>query len=315
LIADPARRFALVRACTLWLALPFASYYLWRFQHFGLWFPLSFYVKATGQPLFTGWPDVRAFFAPFFTEQPWWGALILLGALRARSLRPSLLGALAFVIFFIFPEHIMAFEGRYLLPLFPLLAATSALGLAHLVEFLRARFAIADTRLALAGVGLCLLAALPLPLERAQRSEHWLNYGRSLRAAHVALAQDLASAKGQGGRIALLDVGAIGYFADWHTIDTFGLNDAHVALTRRKDVDYVLGQRPDLLVVVSAQRGQYREVYDWETPLYKAALAQNYRTLCDYEFEPDYVLQVLGRADAQAIRGNVCSSASRSSRN
>lgn len=311
LVADRDHRVTLVRACALWLALPFAGYYLWRWQHFGLLFPLSFYVKATGQARFAGLPDVLDFFRPFILEQPWWSLLFLFAALRARPLYPSLFGALSFVAFFVFPEHIMAFEGRYLLPLFPLLAATAALGLAEASQRLSTPLAGRQRAIAFLVmlVALTLLTALELPAGRETRAKRWLDYGRGLNTAHVALGRDLASAKGS---IALLDVGAIGYFADWHTIDTFGLNDAHVALTRRRDTSYVLTQRPDLLVVVSAEPHRYKEVFEWETPLYQAARAQNYQYLCEYEFEPDYLLQVLARPEA--VRGSVCKSATRRAR-
>ncbi len=310
LIAERDHRAALVRACALWLALPFAGYYAWRWQHFGLLFPLSFYVKATGQARFAGLPDVLDFFRPFVLEQPWWSLLFVIGALRARPLYPSLLGGLSFVAFFVFPEHIMAFEGRYLLPLFPLLAATAALGLADSSQRLSLRVAARQRSIAfvVAACALALLAALELPRGREKRAQRWLEYGRGLNTAHVALGRDLADAKGS---IALLDVGAIGYFADWHTIDTFGLNDAHVALSRRKDIGYVLTQRPDLLVVVSAEPRRYKEVFEWETPLYQAARAQNYQYLCEYEFEADYLLQVLARPGAKTVRGSVCKSATR----
>jgi arabinofuranosyltransferase len=309
--SSPERRAAMLRACTLWLFIPFAVYYGLRWYYFDLLFPLSFYVKAAGQPLFTGLPDVLDFFAPVVIEQPWWGLLFVFGAVRARSIRKSLLGALSLTIFFIFPEHIMAFEGRYLLPVFPLLAATAALGAAYAFQGISDRLG-RRARLASAGIAplvLAVFAALPLPPHRASRAQRWLDYGHNLRAAHVALAHDLAGAKSLGGRIALLDVGAVGYYADWYTIDTFGLNDAHVALTRRTDVGYVFAQRPDLLVVVSAEPGHFKEVFAWETPLYEAARQHDYQRLCDYEFEPDYYLQVLGRPDAEAVRGDICASA------
>ncbi|HEX6239821.1 MAG TPA: hypothetical protein VFZ61_02960, partial [Polyangiales bacterium] len=111
-------RRGLVRNASSWFVLPGALYLVVRWWHFGLLFPLSFYVKATNRPSFAGLPDVLGFFEPFVLQQPWWGVLFVLGVLRVPALRPALLGAASFVVFFVFPEHIMAFESRYLLPLF-----------------------------------------------------------------------------------------------------------------------------------------------------------------------------------------------------
>jgi hypothetical protein len=312
---DPASaRKALLREVALWFVLPGALYLAVRWWHFGLLFPLSFYVKATNKPSFAGLPDVLGFFEPFVLQQPWWGALFLWGAWRVRALRAALIGAASFVVFFVFPEHIMAFESRYLLPLFPFFAAVAGVGAARSSQQLE-RFVAMSARapwLRFAPIALLMaLAWLPAPNDQAARAQNWVDYGISLRKAHVALARDLAPAQGRGGRIALLDVGAIGYYADWHTIDTFGLNDAHVALAHREDVAYVLAKQPDLLVVVSNESGTYRELFEWETPLYRQAVAQGYRPECEYTFDPNYHLQVLARPGAKTVRGNVCASSSR----
>jgi hypothetical protein len=308
------QRSQLLRSVALWFVLPGAVYLVVRWLHFGLLFPLSFYVKATNQPWLTGLPDVLGFFRPFVVDQPWWAALFVLGAVQTRSSRPALIGSASFALFFIVPEHIMAFEGRYLLPLFPLLAAIVGVGAAGTAQLLAKRLQSASSRRlaeGMLGVSLCALACFSLPGDSNKRAEPWLAYGNSLQSAHVALARDLAPARALGGRIALLDVGAIGYYADWYTVDTFGLNDAHVALTERKDTEYVLAKRPDLLVVVSAESGKYRELFAWETPLYEAARARGYRPLCEYTFDPEYHLQVLARPGEGTIRGDVCRSSTR----
>lgn len=313
-VANRDAQRVLVRSTLLWFVLPGALYLLLRWLHFGLLFPLSFYVKATDQPLFTGLPDVLGFFRPFVIEQPWWCVLILLGAAQTRALLPALVGGASFAIFFIFPEHIMAFESRYLLPLFPLLAALAGVGSAAVLQRLASARANETLRRGAVVVAVGTLVALSfwtLPGDAIKGAERWLAYGKSLHGAHVALARDLKPAQGQGGRIALLDVGAVGYYADWYTIDTFGLNDAHVALSKRTDVQYVLDKRPDLLVVVSEKSGAYHELFEWETPLYEAARKLGYTPLCEYTFDPEYHLQILSRPDSDAIRGRVCESSSR----
>ena len=309
-----AARLPFSRQLAIWLLVPGAVYLLLRWRYFGLLFPLSFYVKATDQPWLTGLPDVVGFFRPFVFEQPWWALLFAVGAVRNRSVRPALIGSACFALFFIFPEHIMAFESRYMLPLFPLLAAVIGVGTAHAAHWAAERAFVQARQRFAACLGLATLLAaawIPLPADATKRARSWLDYGLSLRKAHVALARDLAPARSAGGRIALLDVGAIGYYADWYTIDTFGLNDAHVALTKRRDIAYVLAKEPDLLVVVSGASGAYQELFEWETPLYASARARGYTPLCEYTFDPEYHLQVLSKPGNDTVRGHVCQRSTR----
>ena len=56
-----------------------------------------------------------------------------------------------------------------------------------------------------------------------------------------------------------------------------------------------MAARLELVVVVSNERGRYAEVFDFEAPLYRAAVAQGYAHACDYQFLPHYQLHVLVR--------------------
>jgi arabinofuranosyltransferase len=292
LALEPKHRRKFITAVVFYAVLPGALYYAWRTRHYGLLFPLSFYVKATGQPPLAGLSDVLEFFA-LFIMQPWWAALAVLGALAQPTLRPALLGALAFALFFVFPEHIMAFESRYLIPLFPLLAALVGLGAGRAARWLHEQ---TSPRVALAVVPMILLLLASSRTSPERNVEQWLEYGRGLSRAHIALANAMRATGLHDARVAMLDVGAVGYYADWFTLDTFGLNDAHVALTQRTDVDYVFRQQPDLLVLVSASPEQFVPVFAWEAPLHREATRLGYRYSCDYHFAPDYYLHVLTRS-------------------
>ncbi|HEY6879959.1 MAG TPA: hypothetical protein VI299_18160 [Polyangiales bacterium] len=284
------QRGPLLRAVALYTVLPGALYFALRTWYFGLLFPLSFYVKATGQAPLAGLEDVVGFFAVFFVSQPWWGALAVLGTLRERALRPAVWGALAFAVFFVFPEHIMAFESRYLVPLFPLLAALAGVGVSALVDWLATRSRFAEPIVAAS-----LTIAAAVPTSSLSNVERWLDYGRGLTRAHVTFGHALHDTGLRDARIAMLDVGAVGYYGDWYTLDTFGLNDAHVALTQRKDIDYVFRKKPDLLVLVSKKPREFQAVFEWEAPLYAESQRLGYRYTCEYEFEPDYLLQVFAQ--------------------
>jgi arabinofuranosyltransferase len=306
-----AGRRSLGRALVGFALLPGALYFGWRLWRYQLLLPLSFYVKSTGQEPLAGLADVGEFFLAFVRDQPLWGALAVLGAAR-RVLWPALAAAAALAIFFVFPAHIMAFEGRYLMPLFPFLSALAGAGAARVLGWLAAR---AEARglsphwLALPGSLVLALALWSFPSGREERAQPWLDYGAGLREAHMELGRALERIGGPEHSIALLDVGAVGYLADWFTIDTFGLNDPHVALTRRRDVDYVLDQQPELLVVVSTRHDRYEPLFDWELPLYREATQRGYAFVCSYRFDPAYHLWVLARAPALGMRA--CSARAR----
>ncbi len=351
-------RALLARASVRYLVLPGTAYFAARYAYFGLAFPLSFYVKAQGQARFAGLPELRAFFAPLLWEHPVLGMLALSGV-RDRRVGPALAGLGAFALFFVFPAHVMGFEGRYLFPLFPSYAALVGAGAGRLhARVLRARSAPtsiappapahpdaaaparvsdlappptpgsastparaprrlpdlaplalprwAEPLLALAAWGLC--AGLALPAHEPEARRRWLDYGAGLARAHVALAKELRKSRlaVTAPTIALLDVGAVAYYSDWFTIDTFGLNDRRVALSRRTDVPYVFSYRPELLVVVSAEPQRYVEVFEWERPLYATALRRGYAPLCSYPFLADYHLLVLARAGSPLRRTLAC---------
>jgi hypothetical protein len=119
----------------------------------------------------------------------------------------------------------------------------------------------------------------------------------------VQLGRDLAQRRTEAPlpRVALLDAGAIAYYSGWTVLDTFGLNDRHTALHGRGDTRYVLGRRPDALVVVSNRSDGYTPVFDYERELYRAARAAGYVFWRSYPFANDYHLHVLARADTSVL--------------
>jgi arabinofuranosyltransferase len=312
-----SQRLPLLRALGLFWVLPGALYFAARYAHFGLLLPLPFYVKATGQARFAGLSDVRQFFALFVWQQPWLGLLALYGVTLSRAFVPALLGLAGLGLFFVFPAHVMGFEGRYLFPLFPGLAALVGVGFARLAQQLLQRMpergarVLMATELALALVPWLALAGPELPIGESVARARWLDYGAGLTRAHIALATRLRKARLSVVRptIALLDVGAVAYYSEWTTLDTYGLNDARVALSQRRDVAYVFAQRPELLVVVSRDPQRFVEVFDYERPLYTRARQLGYRQLCSYPFEADYHLLVLERPDSLLTQAQLCTSA------
>lgn len=298
---ERALRPALLRVIGVYAVLPGLVYFGARYAYFGLLLPLPFYVKATGQPPFAGLSDVGGFFAPFALAAPHLALLAVAGAAISRQLLPALLGLSAFALFYVFPAHVMGFEGRYLVPMFPCLTALIGAGVGTLAARayrVRAGGERKGMELALAIATFALLSGFALPKGEGEARTRWVDYGDGLTRAHVAFGAALRKARPTVVRpsVALLDVGAVGYYSDWFVIDTFGLNDAHVGLTERLDPAYVLAQQPELLVLVSAESDRFVSVFDWERPLAAHARDHGYAPLCSYDFEPGYQLYVLARS-------------------
>jgi len=303
--SDAKARLPIAKALVYFAIAPGVVYFATRYWIFGLLFPLPFYVKATGQVSLAGLPHVRAFVSDFVLARPFVALLCVLGTVSAwRLLRAPVLGALACALFFLHPKHIMGFEGRYLVPLLPIVFAAAGVGLASLVLRLQNACVRAWPRhscAALAWLLLVVTAWLPFPDGYQASVLVWRGYGESMQRAHIALADALREHKAIAARpvVAMLDVGAVAYFSDWSVIDTYGLNDVRVALSRRTDLAYVFAQAPELLVLVSLRPDRFEAVFDWEVELAHEADARGYVTVRSYAFEPDYHLRVLARPDSR----------------
>lgn len=297
--AGPVPRALLLRSVLWFTIAPGLAYFLTRYALFGLLFPLPFYVKATGQATLSGSEDVARFFLGFARHRPDILALAVVAVvLRRRLALPVLVGSLALAVFFLFPAHIMGFEERYLMPILPPLLSLAGAGSGELLWRALTSAPRAAHALHALTVGLWLVgAALPFPHGRAEAEARWVAYGRGLSRAHEALAHTLRALRPHVSRpvVALLDVGAVAYYSDWYVVDTFGLNEARVALSRRSDVVHVFSYRPELVVLVSGAPDRFAPLFDWEVPLHAEALRRGFRPLTSYTFLPDYHLRVLAR--------------------
>jgi arabinofuranosyltransferase len=312
-VLERPARARLVKAVLIYAVGPGLVYFVARWSVFGLWFPLPFYVKATGQGSLAGLPHVLAFARDFVLARPAVCVLSIAGAYSARRLLSApLLGAVACALFFLHPKHIMGFEGRYLVPLVPLLFAACGVGLVGVLSWLDAALSRSLSarmpnegllrllqRACVPAAWLLLLASAcsPFPSGYASAARTWRAYGEGMARAHIALADELQKHAEEQPRpvIAMLDVGAVAYLSDWIVVDTYGLNDARVALSRRTDLGYVFAQQPELLVLVSELPDRFVPVFDWELPLARVATARGYTPVRSYPFEMDYHLQVWAR--------------------
>jgi len=297
--ARQARASLAAATATLYL-LPGVIYFLWRARYYGLLLPLPFYVKVAGQAPVAGVMNVLVF-ATFVGLHI--GFLVLLGLLRLRrEMVPATIAAAGLCVFFLFPRHIMTYEWRFLFPVFPLVCVIASAGLASLLDWLAAgpaRAPLASRRTAAAVAwGICGVVSLGMLTDLPETLEVKRVYGAGMRTAHLALGRQLSRFRSNGKPmvIAIGDVGAVPYYSQWQTIDIFGLNDPGIAVFHRRDAEYVLSRKPDLVVVVSSAPDSFRAVMPWEQGIYTQAVAGGMARVATYSFSPQkYYLWVLAR--------------------
>jgi arabinofuranosyltransferase len=307
-------RRALVLAATIGWVAPYALYFLWRYSYYGLLAPLSFYVKTMNeQTALTGADEALGVLHLLFVARPEIGIGLVAGAAaRPRRALLVLAPATAIVCFFLLPAPIMAYEHRYLFPVLPGLQAVAAVGAAIAAErgarvLGRVWSATDAVRSSAAFAAVLLLFAARAGFHVSQHAAGsiagWTSYGEGLVRAHVKLGRDLLARKGAFEKrptVALVDVGAVAYVSGWDAIDTFGLNDVHIARSGRHDPEYVKSRDPDMVVFISQTPDRLVPHLKWEKDIHDAFVACGYTPAGTYHFADDYYLLAFERPPLRA---------------
>ncbi|HET8939783.1 MAG TPA: hypothetical protein VFN67_40365 [Polyangiales bacterium] len=198
---------------------------------------------------------------------------------------------------------------RLWVPLFPQYAALAAVGSEHLWR----RGGIARWL----GTGAFLVACgVPL-LDLALRIPEWRNAGKSRETVGAAIAREL---RGHEERVALVDIGYIGYASGATTIDLAGLTDPAVAafpgghLAKRITPEWLEAQAPDALLLHSslpptaAADGRLERLAGYPVEMRVARfswVAKQFRVAAIYPYGPGYhyvLLRRLSNIPAAATR-------------
>jgi hypothetical protein len=122
----------------------------------------------------------------------------------------------------------------------------------------------------------------------------------------VALGRYLAGYPGPRPLVAFNDAGAIPYFSGWRGLDLWGLNDARIALQGKAEPaysDYILGRRPDLVVIGSSSGAEYRPTWPWEPGLHRRLLAAGMACVKVVTYDEDfYYLWLFAEPDSDVGR-------------
>lgn len=259
ILNQDARRIRIAKYL-LWYVGLGAVYFVWRYWYFGHLFPLPFYVKVAHS--FLGGLPIVSEFVKFFVMRAGVPLLVGLSLVRKRHLSILIPGA-AYLIFYIFPEHMMGQNFRFLAPVTPVIILFISLGLVKIYESLEGKKLFFIPMAAL--VALLLVWYAPGNISAKQSDAN------GLQQAHLKLAQVLKEVDPTGkSTIAFADAGAVPYYSDWRVIDTFSLNDASIATTGAHDPQYLLEQKVDVVVLASENAEKFVPILSWDDGYYKA---------------------------------------------
>jgi|Deesub1362A_J573_1020465.scaffolds.fasta_scaffold00813_20 hypothetical protein len=294
----------LLKVIIILYLLPGALYFVWRAAYYGHLFPLPFYAKVLSPSSLPGINNVISFLRYMSIHV---GILVLIGILRADSkLLPAFLSTSSLLVFYVLPNHIMGYEWRFLFPLAPFIFVIAALGLAVLWEWIQsAKFSVCSGRAfpIIVFLGICFVVSLDLLTDVKGKVMPKIGYAKGLRETHIALGKKLHSFSSDGV-LAIADAGAVPYYSKWKTIDTFGLNNNHIALSGKHDPEYVFSQNPDVLILISKKKDVFkpRPTVYWERDLYKRSLQEGMVKVKTLKFSEGYYLWVMAVPESPIAR-------------
>ncbi|MGH9750964.1 MAG: hypothetical protein ACRD6R_13730, partial [Candidatus Polarisedimenticolia bacterium] len=289
----------------------FLPFLLFRFLYFGAWLPNTWHAKTGAGPVTTIQEGARyvmefaAGLAPGFgaTGRPAAAAgALLIVALLAWALprerpRPAALMTASILLAVVLEGGDWMILHRFLVPALPFLFCVLAGAAGRMMD--RAP----RLRAPAAAAGLLLLASFITAGVRARDGANGLKINAAgYRLAHDEVARFLAAGAAPGDRVALMDIGRIGYATGLPIFDISGLTEPGVArapggfLEKEYPAAGVLGRRPRYIVLVNGFAIDDRIAADPEfRRRYRPVFERNHR----FNWTPpgDYRLTVYERRD------------------
>ncbi|SAK49055.1 hypothetical protein AWB79_01368 [Caballeronia hypogeia] len=262
-----------------------ALYFIWRWWYFASFLPLPFYIKGTGAG-FQGLPNVVA-----FLKEPLIALSVLVSLASTGRRRGLFIGAIAHMLFFTKPEHLMGEGHRFLMPIVPIL----------LVVMMSTAARVLQPRALSIGAPMLACLAIVLSLASVKPSEMaFMNtYAHALESTYGAIGEGLKKEKAQGV-VAVSSVGLISYTSNWSVIDMFGLCNSTIAKHPEERLAVTFGASPEYIILVSSSKDKYTPYIsqhrsDFNQQIFDTAIARQYRIDRVEEFFPGFYLFVLKR--------------------
>ncbi len=230
-------RWALVAAA---LAAPF---WIWRWSYYGHFFPNTFYAKTrfTLEYVKPGLVSVWEFIG--YAGPALIGLVVLsIGRLRGHGAATRFLGiSLSAFLAYVVWAGGDVLHLRFFVHILPVLAACAAVGFDLLLERANAAGPPRHARIPI-------IAALALVWTIASYQQdlrafasidqfgagYVVNNSQAIQRANIPLGVWLHAHAPAGARLAVWDIGAIGYYSRLSVVDLFGLTDASIARLRRQ---------------------------------------------------------------------------------
>jgi len=272
----------------------------WRLAYYGVPLPNTFYAKRGGtyEMAYRGAANIFGFTKTIGGPVVW---LLVLFVIAQRPWRT--VGAISVLLigsrvgFTIWSGGEWMGHCRFLAPALPaiylLVGGACVEILDKTAQFSRARRAFLVAGLALA-TGVLVVSNLASSL-LSMRPEV-LAYARGLETAHIKLGKELRATASVTDSLACGDAGALPYYSGLTTIDTLGLNDAHIArlpgvFNDKYDVEYVLRREPTYIVLLSGS--SHNVGFIGKTKANRATFLHpqfraHYRYLREYTFRKGY---------------------------
>ena len=292
-------------------AVVYLPAFLWQWSYFGDPLPNTYYAKTgAGWIQFVGgWDYLVRSLAEVAKGSGWLPLLAFLALRKPQGQRLYLLFMLATVSAIVVLEGGDHFPGaRFLVPALPLLFALVVIGLSNLTQRIGG-----VGRAGLLGAAIVLAIAAFNPAEELQVKPAWarlpradpstLEYQDKYWVANFpVMGKALREIAAPGQSIAVVPIGAIGYFSDLKVIDMVGITDPYIAHQPfdpayvgtwlpghdKGDGLYVLSRRPDFIQLVTRLTSQPRPGVDTHGEQYKSVVeiwnAAEFQQ--DYEFHP-----------------------------
>ena len=241
-------------------------YLTWKYLHFGQLFPNPFYLKASGETLFSpkGIQSVKSFIKDNTLLMILAFSGLFFGIFAERQVQPwnkiVALSGFAFVVvyclFFTHIDTLMDTHGRFLYPLVPLIILLATPSLAKIFGFLepisvyRIPIFPAITVIFLLAFGSSNIIEINHNIKNLTPND-FMQTSQLLMPKEYRISQALAHfPQIKEVRIAFGDSGVIPYFSGAIWLDMVGLNDGFISKMRDKNklVDYFFNWSPDLVI-------------------------------------------------------------------
>lgn len=289
-------RLTLFLATVLPYGVVMGAFYLWATLYFGAPLPNPFYIKTGLVPIY---PLSILYTALFF--------LLYFGMVRMfykayrsacgspqptcqkfRTLVFAALPAFTYIIIYLAVDQTFNHEMRFQFPFVPILVMLFAQAVHYFQEDLPRDYkqlsSISFKDPKKKSLTILLIVALALPLIRIPLM---LPFGEHPGPIGVGLA--LHNYHDKGYTMLMSEAGRMPFYADWHTIDSYGLNDPYIAHNGLTDA-YIAANNPEIIMFNSLIHYQYTPEWEidpspWEQMclhMYKYAMDNNYTLACKY---------------------------------